>query len=1243
MTDFNTSRVSLVLADGTPLLCLTGKILPIKIGEVTVKHPVLVADISEPVILGLDFMREHDCQIDIPMKEFIISMERVPCSCRPEGPVPIKVRLVDHQVVPPRSQVLIWAKPDRIYSDLCIVGPIPVFEERYSLKVASCLTKITKEMVPVRLLNVGEDTVQLHLGTPIAFIEPNNGTATQLIREGSQLTEKTESLNLNLIKEDIYPSQHTREDELPDFLKEMFDNSTMHLEDTQRTKVAELLIKMKRVFAVNSEDLGRTDLVEHEIDTGTARPIKQRPRRTPIAFKGEEEKEIQSMLKKGAIRESNSPWSSPVVLVRKKDGSTRFCVDYRRLNEVTRTDSYPLPRMEDCLDSLAGAKYFSTVDMASGYWQIKVKDKDQEKTAFVTKSGLYEFIVMPFGLVGAPSTFERCMEKILRHLQWQTCLVYLDDIIVFSKDFTEHLHRLEQVLQRIQEAGLKLKPSKCHLFQKQVSFLGHVVSEAGIATDPKKVEAVVSWPPPINVSQVRSYLGFCSYYRRFIQNFSVIANPLSQLTRKDVPFIWSEDCQRAFEELKSRLVTSPIMAYPLDSGQYLLDTDASDVAIGAVLSQTQNGELKVIAYASRTLNKAERKYCVTRKELLAIVNFTQHFRHYLLGREFKVRSDHQPLKWLFNLKDPSGQVARWLEILAAYNFVIDYRPGKKHNNADGMSRRPCDPRTCSCPSEDDSYLPCGPCKKCHRNTDLMQGSVCRVTTRSEKKILAQETGKSDSQVHPVSSDSPNRPMPVPHENSEQILRKDSSVNLPAELDRKAVLSEAEDPFNIIQGYSKEEIIAFQELDPDISPIKTWKEQNNERPMGNVILTCSPATRHLWLSWDLLHIKDKVLYRRSPTDGTDCLVVPRKLQQEIMEISHGSLLGGHLGQKKTLGRLRKKYFWFQMKGAVNSWIKKCIICASNKRAHKKAKGPLGRMQVGAPLDRIGTDLLGPLPLTPRGNRHILVVQDYFTKWVEIFAVPDATAETCANYILNGFISRYGISFLLHSDQGRNYESDLIYHLCKLLGIKKTRTSPRHPAGNGMVERFNQTLIKMIRSFIDGKQNDWDLNLGCLAGAYRSAVHESTGFTPNMLMLGREARNPADVLIGETSQQSSSYGEYVERIQQDLWEAHHLARTFLNRSTERQEDSYNVRVNLNSFQPGEVVWLLNESRVPGRCPKLQNLWLGPYLIQDKFGDLTYKILISAKGSTKVVHHDKLKKFSGGELPKWICKKKQNEADV
>ena len=227
--------------------------------------------------------------------------------------------------------------------------------------------------------------------------------------------------------------------------------------------------------------------------------------------------------------------------------------------------------MEDCFDTLGGSQYFSTMDLASGYWQLKVKEEHREKTAFVTKSGLYEFVVLPFGLVGPPSTFERCMETVLRHLQWQTCLVYLDDIIVFSKNFSEHLCRLEQVCERIQQAGLKLKPSKCKLFQQQVTFLGHVVSKDGLATDPDKIEAVVNWPVPTNVSQLRSFLGFCSYYRRFIASFSAIASPLFNLTKKGVPYLWIEDCQNAFEKLKNCLITAPIMAYPTDTGEFLLE------------------------------------------------------------------------------------------------------------------------------------------------------------------------------------------------------------------------------------------------------------------------------------------------------------------------------------------------------------------------------------------------------------------------------------------------------------------------------------------------------------------------------------------------------------------------------------------------------------------------------------------------------------------------------------------------
>jgi len=285
------------------------------------------------------------------------------------------------------------------------------------------------------------------------------------------------------------------------------------------------------------------------------------------------------------------------------------------------------------------------------------------------------------------------MDLTMAGLNYRICLVYLDDIILMSATVEEHFDRLVLILDRLRTAGLKLKPSKCHLLQKTITFLGHVVSESGIATDPAKVQAVQEWPTPVNVTEVRSYIGLCSYYRRFVKDFATVAGPLHALTGKYAKFKWSEACQEAFEELKFRLVSSPILVMPQDSGDYILDTDASDDAIGAVLSQVQDGQERVVAYASRLVTKPERNYCVTRRELLAVVYFCRQFRNYLLGRRFLVRTDHAALRWLRNMPDPVGQQARWLELMEEYEFDIEHRPGKKHANADALSRRPC--RQCS--------------------------------------------------------------------------------------------------------------------------------------------------------------------------------------------------------------------------------------------------------------------------------------------------------------------------------------------------------------------------------------------------------------------------------------------------------------------------------------------------------------------------------------------------------------------
>ena len=398
---------------------------------------------------------------------------------------------------------------------------------------------------------------------------------------------------------------------------------------------------------------------------------------------------LQDMLSKHIIQPSTSPWVSPIVLVHKKDGTLRFCVDYRKLNGLTRKDAYPLPRIDDALDTLAGSKWFTTLDLISGYWQVEVNNQDLEKTAFCTPDGLFEFNVMPFGLCNAPATFQRLMDAVLAGLQWNSCLVYLDDVVIPGKDLDDHLHNIRVVLECLHQAGLKLHPNKCHFGKKQVTFLGHIVSGDGVATDPQKTSKVASWPVPTCQHEVWQFLGLAGYYRKFIKGFATIAKPLHRLTEKNVVFKWTSDCQEAFEELRQQLVSPPILAFPDYQKPFILDTDASNLGIGAVLSQEQDdGQEWVIAYGSRVLSKAERRYCVTRCELLAVVYFLQHFQPYLLERHFTLRSDHGSLTWLRNFKEPEGQLARWLEKLQEYDFTIVHQPGQRHSNADALSRLP---------------------------------------------------------------------------------------------------------------------------------------------------------------------------------------------------------------------------------------------------------------------------------------------------------------------------------------------------------------------------------------------------------------------------------------------------------------------------------------------------------------------------------------------------------------------------
>ena len=515
-------------------------------------------------------------------------------------------------------------------------------------------------------MNVSTDVKVVHSGTIVASVSP--------VEEVINSEEST---------------THFTNKTLSPTLSELLNKTSKRLTGKQKNQVKEFLIQHAILFANDDKELGKTGVVKHKIRTGDRVPIKQPLRRIPVSIREEVDKHIDDMLERDVIEPSVSPWAAGVVLAKTKDGTTRFCVDYRKLNDATIKDAYPLPRIDESLDHLSGAQWFSTLDLCSGYWQVELEPEDKAKTAFVTKRGLFQFNVMPFGLCNAPATFERLMETVLSGLQWDICLIYLDDIIVIAKTFEEMLKNLQQVFGRLSSAGLKLKAKKCHLLSEKVDFLGHVVSSGGIAIDPKKTDTMKNWEEPSNASGIRSFLGHCSYYRRYIKDFAAIAKSLNKLTEKSKNFIWTDECQQAFNSLKSK-IHSPILAYPNFKEPFVLDTDASnDDATGAVLSQIIDGKERVVAYASRILSKSQRKYCVTRKELLAVIYFVKYFRYYLYGKKFTIRTDHSSLKWLLNFKNPEGQLARWTEVLNTYDMVIEHRPGSQHKNADALSRHKC--------------------------------------------------------------------------------------------------------------------------------------------------------------------------------------------------------------------------------------------------------------------------------------------------------------------------------------------------------------------------------------------------------------------------------------------------------------------------------------------------------------------------------------------------------------------------
>ena len=1211
-------------ASGDQIKCYGMVDVKVSIEKVPCPNRFYVCEDRVDMLLGRDFIKIHDVGTRLAKNKLYLKGKPVTAYDLNGTEVRNTVNLIRTFTIKPGAEVQTTAKlkgkgdPEGM---VCMISPSKTIFARTGTLVARTCVKPKNSTCVVRILNASDQHITLYKNMTMGVLQPVQAMKTYQKQEETvnsvrdlsdsdsdvipetlptpKETDKRYEIPAHVLQDKEATRRYLKElqrevrdrrrqeekvdgnTELPAHLTDLYERSIKEVPEEYHMKIRDVLLRNARVFAKSSSDMGRTTWVRHEIDTGDHSPVRQRPRRLRHDQKDEVKKQIQALQESGLIRPSTSEWASNVVLVKKKEGTWRMCIDYRDLNRKTlNPDTYMLPRIDDTLDALSRAKYFCTLDILQGYHNVELADSAKEKTAFhapYCNPSHWEYVYMPFGLVRAPRTFQRLMDRVLQGLDHKIALAYIDDIIVYGATVDEVLDNLGVVLGRLTDAGVKLKAKKCFLFQKETTYLGQVISNKGVKCDPKKVEAVKAWHPPKNLKQVRSFLGMVCYYNKFIKNFAERAMPLYDLIGKNKKWIWAEKQEQSFEKLRTARTEAPVLAYPASKGRYILDTDASNFAYGAVLSQLQpdkkgNLQERVIAYYSKTLNSSEQRYCARRRELLAIVRAVKHFDVYLRGPEFTIRTDHASLQFIKTLTQVPDQMFRWILFLEQYAYEIQVRAGVDHANADTLSRIPCNGKICIC------------------------DKVEEYEQRAKTKV---------GQVHDL---------------------PDTSINV----------------IKFLPRWEPTQIAKYQSEDPDLKRIYQAKEKSETKPDYNTYSGESPAAKSYLMEWARIEIWNKVLYRRwENSAGTVTrlqLIVPTALQKMICREVHDGKSTCHLGKKRVMRLLQRSFFWYKMDKDVGWWIRTCEVCQRRMRPKDSPKAPMTIAVTGFPNERVAMDVVGPLKKSKSGNEYVLCMTDHFSKYSKAFAMPDQKAERVAKIFVNEWVYHWGEPMSLHTDQGPNFESVLMKQVCDLLQINKTRTTPYHPQGNAQNERYNQTIMNIVAKLTDKVEyEDWDEQLPVAVAAYNATEHSTTKFTPNRLMINREVRHNFDKMLPESVnlEEVQTWDQYVQKMDAQQREAFQVAREEIGRSVLLQKKYYDRTTHLNKYKVGDAV-MIRDRRHHGRGEgKLADKYDGPYYVIDVLSDVNFRLALSEKHEPKVIHHDRMKPIQQREKPNidWV----------
>ena len=1078
--------------------------------------------------------------------------------------------------------------------------------------------------VSVLLENTTAVSVTIGSGTPLARV-----SAANMIPEKYVLPGAVWKLDEELGIERKPSPEELASEERKDRVLEKLDLSLLESwNPVRKSQAIAFLREFADIFALDSNELGCTKAAEHNIVVDDETPIKERFRRIPPHMVEEVREHLKVMLDAGAIAPSDSPWSNAVVLVRKKDGGLRFCIDFRRLNDRTKKDSYPLPRIQETLDCLVGAKIFSCVDFLSGFWQVPMSPGSRKYTAFtVGNLGFFECRRMPFGLCNAPATFQRCMQNVLGELNLTYCLIYLDDVIIYSETEEEHLTRLRAVFERLRLNGLRLKPSKCKFFQREIVYLAHRISEDGVRPSEDNLKAIQEVKEPATYTEIRSFTNLAGHYRRFIPKFSKIAKPLTDYlsgegaNKKKEEVELSRSAKAAFEELKRRLQEEPVLQLARFDRPFELHTDASSVGLGAALHQTDDeGRLHPVAYGSRSLTKHEKNYHSSKLEFLALLwAVTRQFKEYLYHAPFTVKTDNNPLTYVLTTANLDATGHRWVGALASYSFGLEYLKGKNNPVADSFSRT--EEGSKMTPEELEAYRASRADEKATTGGEtvkltpdevkcLLDGSLVGSPDRCEAYALADMPAED---LCGIQSDTENRMEPTGAP-TEAMVRVRRSKYQPIE---RTDWQEA------------------QREDPTIAATIDWVVSQRTGPLAKALGDASRTQEGQGFvkERDNFIFKDGYLYIRRPSkgdvDAVTLFVVPKKYRQSAIDGCHRN--AGHQGQDRTLSLLRERFWWPGMVPAARNSVKGCLRCI--KYEARGVKAPLTPIFATTPMELLHVDFAGierPVPLNKQPKaEHVLVFTDHFTRYAFAFVTKDQTSRTVAEIMYRYVIVPFGAPARLLSDQGTCFTSHIVSELCAMLGIQKCRTSPYHAQTNGQVERMHQTIMRMIGKLEETKKIDWIDHLPEVIQAYNATRSDVTGYSPFYLMFGRRPRLPMDFFFPTIrGEQVKKVPEYVASVLKHLRSAFKTARDTQKGEAERQKKYYDRTTGSAVLNPGDWVLLRTDAFVGKR--KIKDKWGDtPYTVENQLaGDIPVYRIKSADGQERTAHRNRLLFISTAE---------------